>query len=82
MMNLSFCYKRGEGVDKNPAEAVRWHSKAAESGDVVALRLVASYYERGYGVEKNVEVAADLYRKATEVDGLTMADLREAAPVF
>ena len=34
--NLGQCYAEGVGVDKDPAEAVKWFRKAAEQRDAVA----------------------------------------------
>jgi TPR repeat protein len=46
-------------------EAVRYWRKAADKGDVLALRLLAKCYENGNGgVEQDLTKAAELYCKA------------------
>lgn len=46
-------------------EAVKYWRKAADKGDVLALRLLANCYENGNrGVEQDLTKAAELYCKA------------------
>ena len=42
--NLAVCYASGHGVDKDPAEAVKWFRKAAEQGDPNAQYNLAVCY--------------------------------------
>ena len=35
-VNLGYCYKQGEGVEKSISEAIKWYKKAAESGNIYA----------------------------------------------
>ena len=54
-------YDKGEGVAKDPAEAVKWYRKAAEQNYAPAQNNLGLCYENGRGVE-----AAKWYRKAAE----------------
>ncbi len=63
---LGFCYILGLGVEKNPAEAVKWARKGAAQGDTNALVCLAVCYTGGLGVEKNPAEAVKLYLKAAE----------------
>ena len=38
--NLGVCYRNGYGVEKNPAEAVKWLRKAADQGDAQAQAIL------------------------------------------
>ena len=64
--NLGGCYKRGQGVTKDEAEAARWYRKAAEQGDAIAQHKLGVCYERGQGVAKDQSKAVRWYRKAAE----------------
>ena len=66
MNNLGWCYKNGNGVEKNYEEAVKWYKKAAEKGDASAMNNLGHCYYYGEGVEKNYEEAVKWYRKAAE----------------
>lgn len=35
--NLGVCYSKGEGVEKNKAEAIYWYRQSAEQGEVLAM---------------------------------------------
>jgi TPR repeat protein len=38
-------YRRGKGVRRNSAEAVKWYRKAAEQGDADAQDMLNHYYK-------------------------------------
>src|SRR5262249_22226360 len=65
--NLGVCYGSGNGVRKNPTEAVRWARLAAERGWSEAMIDLACSYESGDGVEKDAVEAARWYRMAAEL---------------
>ena len=46
-------YRRGEGVPRNLAEAVRWELVAARNGDVIAMGNLVRAYRLGEGVPRN-----------------------------
>ena len=63
---LAYAYHNGEGVTKDPEEAVRWCLKAAEQGHAIAQSNVGYAYFVGEGVTKDPEEAVRWSRKAAE----------------
>src|SRR6266498_2404727 len=59
-------YDDGEGVAKDPAEAVKWFRKAAEQNYAEAQFDLALCYTKGEGVAKDQVEAVKWYRKAAE----------------
>ncbi len=64
MLQLAYCYCKGELVEKNEAEAVRLHTRAAEKGNKSGQYRLGWMYEQGMGVETDQEKAIFWYRKA------------------
>ena len=66
--NLGNCYRTGEGVTKDAAEAVKWYRKAAEQDYAEAQNnlglLLRQWRRRGEGLPEAVK----WYRKAAEQD--------------
>ena len=62
--NLGVSYDYGEGVTKDPQEAVKWYRKAAEQGNADAQCNLGYCYEMGYGVAKNSQEAVKWYGKS------------------
>ena len=60
MNNLGLMYKKGWGVAKDEAEAVRLLRKAADLGDTDAMFNLATSYEDGRGVDQDEAEAARL----------------------
>jgi TPR repeat protein len=58
-------YSRGEGVEKDYAEAVKWYRKASESGCVSAQLKLGWCYANGKGVETNAVEAYKWYHLAS-----------------
>lgn len=56
----------GKGVGKDPAEAVKLFTSAAEQGQVDAQAYLAGAYRTGVGVAKNPEEAVRWFRAAAE----------------
>jgi hypothetical protein len=56
------------GLPKDQAQAVQWFLKAAEQGDVAAMRLIAGQYHFGDGIQKSPSDAIRWYRKAAQLD--------------
>lgn len=54
----------GEGVAKNPEEAMRWYKISAKKNNPAAQSSLANFYLEGVAVAKNEKLAAELYRKA------------------
>ena len=58
------------GVEKNAEAAVEWYRRAADKGDVKAMRYLGLNYEHGIGVEKNVETAVEWFGRAAVLGNL------------
>lgn len=58
----------GEGVRKNPAEGLKWLTKAADGGHTKAMHALGALYEEGQGVDQSFEKAASWYEKAAAKD--------------
>lgn len=65
-LELSRAYYYGRGLDKDPAQALEWAKKSAESGHVEAMESLAFLYATGGGIERNEETALKWYRQAAE----------------
>ncbi len=61
---LGVCYRFGQGVPKDEAEAVAWYLKAANQGHAKAQYNLAVCYDAGTGVSKDYAEAAAWYRRA------------------
>ena len=48
--SLGNTYRRGQGVARDDAEAVRWYRKAADQGNASAQYLLGVMYDGGRGV--------------------------------
>ena len=59
-------YKKGIGVSKDDAEAVRWYRLAAEQGLALAQDNLGWMYQNGLGVEQNYIEAVNWYCKAAD----------------
>ena len=64
--NLGITYWFGDGVTKNPVEAVNWYRKAAEQGLAKAQFNLGCAYSSGTGVIKDPFEAVNWYRNAAE----------------
>ena len=63
---LGVSYYKGDGVEKNYVEAVKWFRKAAEQGDIVAQYNLGLCCYEGDGMERTYAEAAKWWRKAAE----------------
>lgn len=85
--NVGACFAEGLGVERDLALAVRWLTLAAEAGDPVGQRNLATLHFRGEGVAQDDGRAAALYRAAAEQDDAAAQDmlswmLLEDGPLF
>lgn len=64
--NLGVRYYKGEGVEQNYAEAVKWFRKAAQQGDAKAQYDLGVCYYEGEGVEQNYAEAVKWFQKAAQ----------------
>jgi TPR repeat protein len=51
--NLGVMYGKGEGVQQNYTEALKWYKKAADQGDATAQYALGLMYYNGEGVQQN-----------------------------
>lgn len=63
---LALMYHRGQGVNKNYEEAVRWYRLAAEQGFSKAQANLGVMYGEGHGVVQDYTEAARWFRMAAE----------------
>lgn len=61
---LGVCYELGEGVDKDPAQAVFWYEKAAQNGWPGGMVRLGKCHAAGLGVPRNEKKAAELWLQA------------------
>lgn len=64
--NLSICYARGEGGEKNPTKALEYYKLAADQGNSIAQFNLAECYLQGIGVKHNRKLAHQYYQLATD----------------
>jgi len=64
MYRVGQMLEQGIGRDVDLPEAVNWYTKAADLGDVPAMRALARLYREGTGVEPNVQKADELLEHA------------------
>ena len=57
-VTVGIMYDYGQGVDKDPEEAMKWYIKAAEQGIPVVQHDVGVKYFQGMGVKQDYEKAA------------------------
>jgi hypothetical protein len=57
-------YATGDGVGRDPAEAVRWYRMAADRGNAEAQNDLAVMYDAGDGVAEDDAEAVRWYRQA------------------
>ena len=65
--NLGYMHRKGEGVEKDFAEAMRLLSVAAERGHVKAMYHIGIMHDNGEGVPKDKTEAVRWYQKAAEL---------------
>ena len=63
---LGFAYFTGRGVEKSPADAIKWWQKSAEQGDALAQFSLGGCYDLGHGVPKDPARAFELFRQAAD----------------
>ena len=59
-------YDKGEGVEQDHEEAVKWYRKAADQGDADAQFNLGVMYYNGEGVPEDDKEAVKWWRKAAE----------------
>jgi TPR repeat protein len=66
MRLLARRYERGNGVEKDINQALKWYRAAAEAGDAEATEYLGDLFFRGQGVEKDPVQALTWWSKAGE----------------
>jgi TPR repeat protein/serine/threonine protein kinase len=64
--DLGIMYQNGQGMDKDPKQAVAWYRLSAEQGEWVAQLNLAGMYWQGEGVKKDRAQALLWTRKSAE----------------
>ncbi len=64
--NLGKAFDKGEGLEKNPVEAVKWFRKSAEQGFAMAQYELGIAYYSDLGVKRNPDEARIWLRKSAE----------------
>src|SRR5262249_40551894 len=76
MRLLARRYERGNGVEQDSAQAIKWYRAAAVAGDANAMEELGNLYFRGREGEKDAVQAMDWWRKSAEAgNGQAMASL-------
>jgi hypothetical protein len=65
-LNIGLMYYKGQGVEQDYAEAVKWWRKAAEQGCAGAQYNLGVTYDKGQGVGRDSMEAVKWWRKAAE----------------
>ena len=63
---LGVMYADGNGVSKDPTEAVKWFRKAADQGNANGQVNLGVMYANGTGIVKDTVKAGELFRKAAD----------------
>lgn len=63
-------YLRGQGIEQDAYEAVRWYGEAAAQGNPGALFILGDLYARGDGVAQDAGKARDYFERASEAGSL------------
>ena len=63
---VALAYRNGDGVAKDPIQAVYWFKKSALQGYAKAQNVLAICYENGEGTNKNMAQAIYWYKKSAE----------------
>jgi TPR repeat protein len=74
---VGIAFAKGEIVERNPSEAVRWFSEAAMAGDPIAQHNLGVRLYLGSGVERNLAQAAKWFEAAATA-GLPEAQFNAA----
>ncbi|WP_246237697.1 serine/threonine-protein kinase [Caldichromatium japonicum] len=64
--NIGMMYARGQGFDRDEAQAAQWLQEAARQGDVEAQYNLGLIYAEGRGVEQNYTQAAYWWHEAAK----------------
>ncbi|KAH3764441.1 sel1 repeat family protein [Pelomyxa schiedti] len=71
LSHLALCYESGDGVFKDPRQAVTLYQRAADAGNATGKYHLGVCYERGNGVHKDMSKAVSWWRKASKTGNTT-----------
>ncbi len=63
---LGVCYLKGDGVQKDEDEGIKWVRMAAQQDEVLAQRIIGNRYLKGIGVKKDFSEALKWIRSAAD----------------
>ena len=66
MCRLGECYYKGEILEEDAVQAVKWFRKAAQRGNAKAMYYLGVCYQLGAGVEQDRAQAVEWWRKAAQ----------------
>lgn len=67
MNDIGVMHELGQGVPKNPEEAVKWYRKGEAKNHPLAHFNLGRAYEQGLGVAKDYSEALKSYRRAARL---------------
>jgi len=66
---LANLYRRGyPGIARDPAEALKWYTRAYRIGHIPAAKMLGDFYEAGIGAPRDPKKAASYYEQAAKLD--------------
>src|SRR5262249_16942118 len=71
---LGVAYHRGTTIRRDPAEAIKWLTRAAEHGIAWIQNLLGQIYRDGAGIQQDYSEAVHWYRAAAEQHHPAAAD--------
>ncbi len=77
---MSYCFMKGIGTNKNPGEAFKYAKRSADQGHDCGLCNLGYCYKEGLGVEIDLEKAQELLQQSVEkgfTDAKTFLDETE-----
>lgn len=74
MAGLHYCFAKGLGMERNPAEAIRWAREAYYTGHPAGQHVLGRSYFSGIGVEQNAAAGTQLLTEAAK-EGFAPAQL-------
>lgn len=66
LASIGEAYYTGFGLEKDYTQAFHYYQKAADMGNVPALRRLGMCYELGHGTKRNIKAAFDCYETASD----------------
>ncbi len=77
-VNLGYCYKNGEGIERSIPNAMKWYQKAADAGEIYAVVNLAKAYRNGIGFPQDKTKAFEMFLVAAK-QGIVDAQVEVAS---